>query len=178
MTRRQRPPSRIRTAFGLVLVVAVAAAAMGVGAPMALVVLSASGIGTALLMSDRGRRQMAGATRNTAVDMSRFPVQLAADRMRVGGMFQLKFFAAARAVAAGGVLCAEAGVAKFVPSKPADSAKEWEGTVERAEVIKTPWPVSMVRLHGPGGSAQFAVQRPAQEVLRLLEPYLPVDDGS
>lgn len=175
VARSDRPRSRISTALSLGLVIAVAAAAMGAGAPVALVVLAASGIGTALLMSDRGKRQVAGAARNTAVDMTRFPLQLPADRMRVGGMFQLKFSASARAVAAGGVLCADRGVARFVPSKAADDAKGWEGTVERAEVIKTPWPVSMVRLHSPGGSAQFAIQRPAQDVRRILEPYLPVN---
>lgn len=175
VARSDRPPSRIRTAIGIGLVIAVGAAAMGAGAPMALVVLAASGIGTALLMSDRGKRQVAGAERHSAGDMSRFPLQLPAERMRVGGIFQLKFSASARAVAAAGVLCADAGVAKFVPSKPADAFKGWEGPIERAEVIKTPWPVSMVRLHGPGGSAQFAIQRAAQDVTRMLQPYLPID---
>lgn len=159
----------------MVVVVAVAATALGVGAPMAPVVLAASGIGTTLLMSDRGKRQWALAARNGAMDIGRFPVQLPAERMGVGGLFQMKFSAAGRAVAARGVLCADHGVAQFVPSKPADKAKGWEGSVERVEVIKSPWPVAMVRLHGTDGLVQFGIQRPAQDVRRILEPYLPVD---
>ncbi len=52
-----RPPYRIRTALGLTFVTAIGAAAMGAGAPTGLAVLATSGIGSALLMSDRGKRQ-------------------------------------------------------------------------------------------------------------------------
>lgn len=128
MARSRRPPSRIRTASGLLLVMAVASVAMGSGAPMALVVLAASGIGSTLLMSQRGKRQRQGPRVTRREEMDRFPLGAAAGRTRTGGMFQMKFSSSARAVCASGVLCVDVLVGTFVPSKASEAHTRWGRT--------------------------------------------------
>lgn len=154
------------------MVVVLASAAMAAGFPAALAVLAASGIGTSLLVGDMSNRRSQGAAQQADGAMERFPLAFPAERVRVGGRLHPRFLPSVKAVWAPGVLCIDAGEAEFFPSAERYRDKAWRGRIERAEILKTPWPISFVRLHGSQGTAQFALQYPAKDVRGYLDPYL------
>lgn len=158
-------------------VILAAGAAIAAGVPSALAILAASGIGTALIASDMGERRREGAEQQSGDAIARFPLAFPCERVRANGSFlHFRFLPSVKAVWAPGLLCVAAGEAEFFPSTERHSDKAWRGRIERAEIVKTPWAFSFLRLHGADGAAQFSVQYPAKEVRRYLDPYLDLED--
>jgi hypothetical protein len=155
---------------GLVVVGAALAAATGVVAGP---VVFASMVGVALVMRHAAERRVTGAEeRAPGVMASTYDICMPVDRMAVGPPVQLRFLPPARDVWAAGVLCAARGKLGFIPSKERHADRAWSGTVDVVEVRGLPTRTCIVRAHGPGGSAQFIVQQPADAIRAALAPYV------
>lgn len=171
------PPSRIPSplvlgaAFVAVLVVAVVAVVAG--APLAPVVIGAAGIGTALVLQRQAGRSFAGAERHQPGGLDRFPVRLAAERYAVGRLFQVRLFPPASRVWARGVLGVSRGEVRFVPSSARHADRSWSARPTAVEVHQLAR-ASIVRIHAPEGSAQFAIQLPPDDVRAHMAALLPV----
>lgn len=171
-----RAPSRIRTALLVTLVILVGAAALAAGVPTAIAILATSGIGTAIIAGDIGKRRSEGAAQQSGGAIARYPLAFPCERVRTKGALHPRFLPSVKAVYATGVLCVAAGEAEFFPSSERYADKAWRGRIERTEITKTPWPLCFVRLHASDGTAQFALQLPAKDARNYLDPYLDVED--
>lgn len=169
------PPSRTRTVAVVGALFAAAVAAGLAGVPSTVIALVVSGIGTAVIFGDRARRRLHTTQARSDGAMDRFPVAFAAERMAVGSLYRFRV-GAARAQSAPGVLCVAHGVARFFPAKAKHDDRAWQGVVDRAEMVESAFSVCGVRLHGPDGPVQFAIQRPHEEVRAALVPYLRFGD--
>jgi hypothetical protein len=156
---------------GLVVVAVGLAAATGVVAGP---VVLASMVGVALVVRHAAERRVTGAEeRAPGLMASTYDIYMPVDRMAVGPSFQVRFLPPARDVWAAGVLCAARGKLGFIPSKERHAGRAWSGPVDRVEVHGMPaLRVTIVRAHGPSGSAQFAVQQPADAIRAALSPYV------
>ena len=155
---------------GLVVVAIALAAATGVVAGP---VVLASMVGVALVMRHSVERRVTGAEeRAPGLMAAEYDICMPADRMAVGPAVQLRFLPPARDVWAAGMLCAARGKVGFIPSKQRHAGRAWSGPVDRVEVRGLPTRTCIVRAHGPGGSAQFVVQHPADAIRASLAPYV------
>ncbi len=156
-----------------VAVMVLAAVALAAGAPLGPVIIAASGIGTALILRWRASRSFAGAERQEPGGLDRFPVRLAAERYAVGRLLQVRLFPPTSRVWAPGVLGVSRGEVRFVPSSARHADRSWSARPTSVEVHQLAR-ASVVRIHAPDGSAQFAIQLPPDDVRAHIAPLLPV----
>jgi hypothetical protein len=168
--------SPLQTALLLLGILTVAVIGGALGLPQAAVVLFASTIGGGLLVHDANRRRESGARAAAGSSIDGYPLQLPAERYAVGRLLQLRLAPPTRHVWAPGLLCIRPGEARFVPSKDKHRARAWAGPVTSSEVLTTR-SVAVVRLHGPEGSAQFAVQAPPPNLEEAVPAWLGTTSG-
>jgi hypothetical protein len=155
---------------GLVVVAGALAVVTGI---IAGPVVVASTVGAALVMRHLTDSRVVGAEAQAPGLMaSAYDICMPVDRMAVGPAVQLRFLPPARGVWAAGMLCAGHANVGFIPSKERHADRAWSGPVDRVEVRGLPTRTCIVRAHGPGGSAQFIVQQPADVIRAALGPYV------
>lgn len=173
-----RVRSPIQTAL-LVAAVFVAGVVAGVlGLPLVAVVIFVSTVGTGILVTDTSQRRMASARAAAGDTLDHLPLQFTAERFAVGARVQFRFVPATRRVWAPGLLCVGPGEARFVPSKEKHRSRAWAGRVTSSEFPWSGKTVAILRLHGPDGSAQFAVSQPPPNLSEAVAAWIAAPRGS
>lgn len=155
--------------FALGVVVATAASL-----PAPVVVIPTAGIIVGLLVNHQNLSRRAGAVAQDPSALETYAVTIPARRVAPGRAMQLKFSPAMRKVFAPGLLCAAPGRLGFIPSRPKDAPKRWEGAVDGVSLART-LNETTVRVRGADGPVQFVINLPRDKVETALAPYLPVE---
>lgn len=161
----------------LAVVVLLATGAGVAGLPMPVAVLIAAGAGGAVIVRHLATSRAEGVEERLPGALSTFEVALPAERVAVGRLLQVRLFSPTRQVWAPGMLGATRGALSFLPARSGHADRAWSGPVEAVEVHAFRGPASVVRAHGPAGSAQFVVQASADQTRQALAPFLRLVDG-
>lgn len=161
----------------LVAVVVLVAAAGVAGLPMPVAVLIAAGVGGVMVVRHLAASRADGVEERLPGALSTFAVTLPAERVAVGRLLQIRLLSPTRQVWAPGMLGVTRGSLSFLPSKARYADRAWSGPVEVAEVHAFRGAASVVRAHGPAGSAQFVVQASADQTRQALVPHLNLREG-
>ena len=166
-------PNLLLTVAQVLGVIVVYGLAVTAGLPSAPATIFVAGVGAAIILRHRARRQLAVVSERHPQSAA-YPLLIPCERTAVGSLWVTRLAGGSARVWAPGVLGVDRGRVEFFPNRPRHDPRAWTAGGATAEVFGPGWHrACALRVHGPDGAAQFVVQQPAAEVRRLVTPYLP-----
>lgn len=151
------------------------AVALALDAPAQIPVTATGAVGLALWGWAYTTSRAAGVEAHYPGFGESFDLVIAAERWKLGRVVQFRLMPSTHRAWAPGQLGVVRGSVAFYPAKAAHASRAWGGAVDRVELFDILRSGSVLRVHGPDGSAQFSTLLPIDQLRDQLRPYLPLD---